>query len=278
MNATQAPDSTDHYILTLFHEYAGRAWTLFVDRYADFILTHLLRIGFDYDQAMDRFVYVCEKLCEDDFRRLKSVRYAGSRGELVPWLRTVVNNLCVNWICSTEGRKRLLKPIARLPELEQQIFQLYFWKALTPSEISEYLRLSGSSTLEVGDILEALERIFACLSTKKLWRLLSNLARRRGTVSLDEVDEDAGTRLDVADERPNPEQLLLARETDAVLRRALDSLLASERLIIQLRYEERMELNDIAKVLGVSASEVKRWLKSGLARLNQALRELDSRG
>ena len=58
---------SDTELLTVFHNHAERAWEIFIERYADVILSHLRSLGFDYDQAMDRFVYVCEKLCEQNF-------------------------------------------------------------------------------------------------------------------------------------------------------------------------------------------------------------------
>ena len=81
-----------------------RAWDFFIERYAGLVLATLQGMGFDQDEAMDRFVFVCEKLCEGRFRRLRSVRFAGNRGELVPWIRTVVKNLAVSWAWSISDR------------------------------------------------------------------------------------------------------------------------------------------------------------------------------
>ncbi len=122
MKVIAAPDNSnantstisDTDLLTLFRCDPQQAWKLFIDRYADFIFSHLHTSGFNYDQAMDRFVYVCEKLCEQDFRKLRMIRYAGRSGDLTPWLRKVIKNLCINWAWSAEGRRRLFKSVERL--------------------------------------------------------------------------------------------------------------------------------------------------------------------
>ena len=140
LSSFPAPETaalSDAALLVLFRSQPQRAWELFIDKYARLIITRLRRFGLDYDQAMDRFVYVCEKLCEQDYRRLRSVRYLGSSGELTPWLVQVVRNLAINWAQSQEGRQRLSKPIAQLGRLDQKVFEAHFHLGLIPSEICE---------------------------------------------------------------------------------------------------------------------------------------------
>jgi DNA-directed RNA polymerase specialized sigma24 family protein len=200
---------SDAELLALFADSPQRAWGLFLERHAGAMLAMLRGLGFDRDQAMDRFVYVCEKLSEDDFRRLRSVRRLGQRSELTPWLRAVVRNLCVNWAWSLEGRRRLLKSIGRLSELDRRVFQLHFWNGRAPSEIFEHLRCTYRHDLSLLDVFESLERILSRLSRKKLWRLVTALARRQRPLSLDDPtlgDEPAPLR-----DRDTPEAMLLRR-------------------------------------------------------------------
>jgi DNA-directed RNA polymerase specialized sigma24 family protein len=279
MKVIGAPDNlnpttstlSDTELLTLFHRDPQRAWELFIARYADVLFSYLNDLGFNYDQAMDRFVYICEKLSEQDFRRLKMIRYAGSRGDLTPWLRKVAKHLCINWAWSAEGRRRLFKPVARLSERDQHVFQLYFWKGMSPSEIHERLR-HDQAEIDLIEVLDCLERIFAVLSHKNLWRLMSNLARRRDAISIDEVDEDTGARLELADARPNPEEMLIQKEAEERMDRALESLSPREQLIIRFRYEEGTAIKEIAEMLHLGEREVKGSLKAGLVRLRRALK------
>lgn len=262
----------DAELLVLFHRDTARAWEVFIERYADLIFKSLQRMGFDYDRAMDRFVYICEKLVEKDFRRLKSVRYAGASGELTPWLLQVVKNLSINWAWSEEGRKRLLKPITRLPGRDQRIFELYFWRGLTPSMICEQLHLETNAEINLIEVLDSLERIFSLLSRKKLWRLMSNLAKTRPEVSLDEVDAETGFAYQPSHTGADPEQELLEKEAEQRMSRAMACLSTKQRLAVEFRYEEGLNVKDIAQMLHSSEKEIRNLLKEALKGLRRSLK------
>ncbi|MGQ0761630.1 MAG: RNA polymerase sigma factor [Acidobacteriota bacterium] len=274
--ATYPPQAStvpsDSELLVLFQTNSGKAWRLFIDRYADGMFCLIRSLGFDYDQAMDRFTFVCEKLCEKDFRRLKAIKYAGSRGDLTPWVRQVVKRLCINWAWSEDGRKRLLKPIALLGPLEQRVFELYFWQGLTPSRIDERLRQEHFSGLETTSVFDALEQILSQISEKKLWRLVSNLARSRGSISLDEADEESGMVPDVAADDPNPETELIQREQDQILQRALEHLPPKEVLMLQFRFEHALSISEIAELMRVDETDVRKTLDECLKTLRKIIK------
>jgi DNA-directed RNA polymerase specialized sigma subunit len=266
------PSLTDGELLTLFQENAQSAWRLFIDRYANAIFSLIRSLGFDYDAAMDRFVFVCEKLCANDFHRLKTIRYAGSHGDLTPWIRQVVKRLCINWAWSEEGRRRLLKPIARLGPLEQRVFELYFWQGLLPSEVEERLRQEHFPGVAPAAVFEALDKILSHLSEKKLWRLISNLARARGPLSLDETGEDSGPSWDVADFEADPESHLLQREQDQILQRALQHLPERQILMLQFRFEHALSLTETARIMRIEEREVRQQLDSSLVLLRKIIK------
>ena len=257
-------DDTD--LIQLFKRDTKRAWDLFLERYADAIFGQLRGMGFDYDDAMDRFVYVCEKLSEDDCRRLRSVRFAGQHGELVPWVRTVVKNLCVSWAWSQDGRKRLFKSIQNLSKLDQRVFELYYWRGFSPAEVEEQLRREAM-TVAPGEVFESLERVISSLSANRLWRLASNLLRARRSPSFEELSELAGVRIEPVASGPSPEEEAVAREARAWLESSLSSLTPRERLVIQLRFEQALTLAEIARTVGSSQTEVRRAIATGLERL-----------
>lgn len=263
---------TDTDLLKLFQRNPQRAWSLFCDKYSDFIYTILRRAGFDYDEAMERFVYVFEKLCEQDFRRFKTIKYAGNEGDLTPWLRQVVKNLCVNWAWSEDGRKRMFGFVAEMLPRQQRVFQLYFWQGQTPLEIYETLRLEHDKTVESVDVFDALEAIFEHLSEKKLWRLMSNLNRMRKTLSLDYEDEDGNFFIEPIDENaPNAEENLQKKEVFAQLKSARETLSAREKLVVQFRYEEAMTVHEIAEMLGWEERETVNLHKSAIYKLRKVL-------
>lgn len=267
-NTTQNVTDTD--LLKLFQDNPQHAWSLFCDKYSDFIYTCLRCAGFDYDAAMERFVYIFEKLCEDDFRRFKTIKYAGNEGDLTPWLRQVVKNLCVNWAWSETGRKRLFGFVAEMPPREQRVFQLYFWQGQTPFEIYETLRLEHDKTVKSVDVFDALEAIFERLSEKKLWRLMSNLSRMRKTLSLDGEDEDGNFFIEPIDQNAaSAEENLQKKEVFAQLKSALETLSVREKLVVQFRYEETMTLSEIAKMLGWEERETTNLHKSAIYKLRK---------
>ncbi len=264
----------DGDLLRLFDSDPHRAWDLFLERYADFLLTTLRRLGFGHDAAMDRFVHVCEKLCEDDFRRLRGVRFAGQRGELVPWLREVTANLARNWTWSTEGRLRWFKSIAALGPLERRVFELHFWHGLGPSRILEALlaeRFEENTEMTLDRVFEALENVFNHLDANQLWRLASRLLRRRPAVAVARGDPETGLAFEPPAAAADPERRLIEKERREALSRALGELPARERLILQLRYEETLGLAEVAEIVGVSPSTVKASLRSSRERLRQRL-------
>lgn len=263
---------TDSELLSLFQREPHQAWRVFIDRYADAIFSLIRSLGFDYDQAMDRFVFVCEKFCEKDFRRLKTIKYAGSRGDLTPWIRQVVKRLCINWAWSEDGRKRLLKPIAQLGPLEQRVFELYFWQGLTPSAIEERLRQEHFADVESTPVFEALDQILSRISEKKLWRLISNLARARGSVSLDDVNEETGMAWDGPADQADPEIDLIHREQDRILQRALQHLPERQVLVLQFRFEHALSIKEVAEIMRLEEPEVRRMIDNSLGLLRKQLK------
>ena len=264
---------TDDELLALFGRRPERAWDLFLDRYADFVLGLLHHLGFDHDQAMDRFVYICERLVEDDFRRLRGVRFAGQHGELVPWLRTVVKNLSINWAWSVDGRRRLFRSIAKLPRREQRVFELYFWHGLSPSEVDQRLRAETQEALGQGEVFEALDVVFAHLSENQTWRLMSQLQRHRPKIPIAAPEPGGELGFEPAHPGDDPEAEALGRERRRVADEALAELPARDRLILQLRYEEALALAEVAKLLDLGLSTVKGSIRRSLEQLRRTVEE-----
>lgn len=260
---------SDDQLLQYFATEPEAAWDLFIERYADLVLATLHHLGFDHDESMDRFVYICEKLCEHDFQRLRSIRHTGDRGELVPWLRTVVKNLSVSWAWSVDGRRRLFKSIADLPARQRRVFELYFWRGLTASEIHQQLRAETSQQLHLLDVLDALEDVFSHLNANQRWRLMSQLLRHRETLPIGPRDAEDGLAVDPPSPEADPETALLRQERQGAVDSALADLAARDRLILHLRYDEALTLAEVAQIMSLSLSTVKTSIRRSLSRLRQ---------
>lgn len=269
---------SDDELLGLFQTDARQAWDLFLDRYSNYILSVLRHMGFDHDEAMDRFVFVCEKLCESDFRRLRGIRSTGNQGDLAPWLRTVVRNLAVSWAWSVDGRRRLFKSVTELPERHQRVFELHFWQGRSPSDICEQLRVETQEPIGLLDVLQLLEEVFDHLSAGQRWRLMSRLSRERQAVSIAVEDPETGWVFEPPSLGPNAEEKLLAHERRDLAEKAMDALEPQARLILQLRYEQCLSLSEVAALTDLSVSSVKRSQRLSFERLRRQLAGVEGSG
>lgn len=259
----QAERHGDQALLDELRADPRRGWQSFLDRYAQDLLAWIRQLGFDGDEAMDRFVYVCEKLADDGCRRLREVRHLGDDGELVPWLRTVVRNASISWYWSQHGRQRLPKAVAALPEDEQRVFQGHYWEGLGPVEIRERMEAEGRRR-DLPQVFDALETVLEVLSDGDRWRLASGLLSRRPAQEIEAWSEPASLR-DDAEER------VLKRERYERAGRALGELAPPDRLLLQLRYEEGCSYREMASIVGCDSTTARRRIGRVLDHVRQAL-------
>ena len=91
-------------------------------------------------------------------------------------------------------------------------------------------------------------------------------------LSLDEEREDGtAARNEVADWRPNPEQLYSVAELRQILQRALASLPYGLRVVFLLRDVEGLSMTETAEALGLSISNVKARLFRAHLKLRERL-------
>jgi RNA polymerase sigma-70 factor (ECF subfamily) len=96
---------------------------------------------------------------------------------------------------------------------------------------------------------------------------------RRPTESLDETD-DQGAAHEIADERPNPMQLLLAAADAMRIRACMDGLDAAHRQCLALAYYHGLSHSEVAEHIGSPIGSVKAWVRRGLERLKKCLQEV----
>ena len=265
------PNSThqigsDSDLLDLVRRNPRAGWNCFLERYAGFIFRHLQRIGLDYDETMERFVYICSKLAEGNCRRLREVRHLGRDDELVPWIRTVTERFAVSWLWSKRGRDRLPNAIGELDPMDQRVFDLHFRVGLKPSAILERLQTEGLDPVSPADVFESLERVLSRLSENRRWKLLGRLLSRQKAESLTSLA--IGSRAWEPEETvPDAESILLKKEQKQKLEDLLGRLSDRSRLILQLRTEEGLAYNEISRALGISQSSARRHFADAIAQL-----------
>ena len=108
---------------------AQLAWRTFLTSYSDLIYGVIRTFARNADHAGDCFLFVCEKLADKKYRRLRSFRPDG-RARFSTWLRVVVRNLCLDWHRAHFGRRQVFRSVASLSAIEQEIFGLLFLRRL----------------------------------------------------------------------------------------------------------------------------------------------------
>jgi len=81
------------------------AWSDLVARHSRLLLAVARSFGGDRDEAMDRYAYILEKLCEGDYHRLR-VFQAEGRATFSTWLTVAARRLCLDHHRSRYGRSR----------------------------------------------------------------------------------------------------------------------------------------------------------------------------
>ena len=109
------------------------AWDDFLREYASMVLQVVQLFERDQDRIDDCFLFACQQLRRHRMRRLRKFDASGS-ASFATWLRAVVRNLCLDWRRSRFGRTRLFRSIARLPELDQEVFRCTYDRRLTENE------------------------------------------------------------------------------------------------------------------------------------------------
>jgi RNA polymerase sigma factor (sigma-70 family) len=245
------------------------AWADFLECYSPLILQVVRLFEADPDDIADCFLFVCQKLAGNSFRRLRRFRPDGP-ASFTTWMRAVSRRLCLDWYRSAFGRTRIFDSIARLSTLDREVFRIVYELSLPLDEARAALSIRfGALTAE--QLGECLERIQQSLTPRQQW-LLSTRRRRLEPLET-ELGEGARPGLDHLHEPgPNPEALAVRQEEREGLAQALASLPASDRLIIRLRFEEELTLEQIARLSGLGdAQAADRRIRKILHLLRQRL-------
>lgn len=265
-----ADQSVENILQQLRSRDPHEAWSAFLEEYSVVIFQVSRYLEKDLDRASDCFQFVCEKLSEDRFRRLLRFKPHGS-ASFSTWLRAVVRNLCLDWRRKEFGRRRRFRSISRLSIFDQEVFSCIYERGVSAEEA---LRLLQSKFLDVTSerVAESRERIERELTTKQRW-LLSVRSRRGPQETNTTVEKVEAVPLEIPDQRPNPEAQSLLAERREALDRALNHLSERERLLVRMRFEQELTLEQIAKLLDLgNAQRADRQIKEILVRLRVELR------
>ena len=215
-------DVLSERVARLLSENPERGWRAF----EHFFKRDLLRIIARYfpaagDGEDDIYHDVASALIEDDYRRILAYDGQGSFGGFV--LR-IVNNLCIDLLRRDVPRRRLPAAIQRLPAAEQEVFRQLYWENCPEQQLGAALRarkieLGGEAiAAAVATVRAALPRNFSAGDEDKRPRL----------VALPGSTDDRSGESELPDERPTPEDAVIARQDEETLEQATGALKAAD--------------------------------------------------
>jgi len=246
-----APDSAIGVLLEqLASDEPERAWNEFLACYSAVVYQVVQSFVSDVDECSDCFLYACEQLATNRFKRLRRFAPDG-RARFSTWLRAVVRNLCLDWHRHRFGRRRVFQSVAARPVIDQRIFGCVFQRGMSTEDICRQLRAEGHplSFVEVEERVEALRQ---CLTARQLWLLTS---AQPVLESLDNASAEATSAQELVDPSPDPETLASLHEIQDAVSRVLGQLNDGERLLIRLRFQEGLSLEKVACLVGLKDAQ-----------------------
>jgi len=221
---------------------ASSAWIEFLERYAPQIMGVASQFEYEQDRVGECFLYVCEQLNDDGFRRLLKFNTAG-KARFRTWLGAVVFNLCVDWHRREYGRVTLLPAISALPAFDQSVYHLVIEQGMEKEACFQSLRADFPDlTREL--VTKAVVRIYSLLTPRQRWQIsVRNRGRRRARGALPPEQYEQ-----LPDPAPGPEAETQREQELEALQRAVSRLPADQRLLIRLRFQDGLPLRKIAQL------------------------------
>jgi len=250
---------------------AHGAWAEFLELYSPLILQVIRLFETEDDHVADCFLFVCERLSQNRFRKLRRFNLTGP-ASFSTWLRAVVRHLCLDWHRKEFGRQRVLQSVARLEKVDREVFRCCFLQELSLEETTSALQPQFPS-ITLARVAETEDRLRSALSPRQLWLL--EIRRHRPIRSINVGSESNGpVSREVADPGPNPETAEVFNEQRAALHRALAQLPKADRLLLRLRFERGLTLEQIGRLARLgSPQKADRRIREILARMRQELAE-----
>jgi len=124
----------------------------------------------------------------------------------------------------------------------------------------------------LSDLSEIEERLQGSLTSRHQWILATReQSEFSAPVAVAGAEDEPGT-VDVADPSPNQEMQIADQEQQVRLWKGIESLPAKERLLLQLRFEQELSLDEIARLCGLQdAQRAHRTLAAVLKKLRHAM-------
>ncbi len=221
------------------------------------------------DLVNDCFLYVWEKLHEDDSRRIRAFK---RQANFETFLYSVTNRLVIDFRRTQFGYKVLPKYYWGFDEVNRRVFRLFFYQSLTPAWVENAIYAEFKITRE-----EAQRRVDEVEKRIRESRVRMETPDEKQSILLgDEVDV-----LKSEDSKTNPEESMIAREIEQkkdevlkALKQEVQKLEAEDALIVRLYFERGLTAREITgAVPGIREKNVYKRIDRILKNLRGYLRE-----
>ncbi len=233
------------------------AWKEFLTLYSNLFLSIILKFTKAEDEIMEKYLFICSKLCANNFRILKKFnpKYGFHKPKLSTWLTVVVRNLCIDEFRSIKGRQRLPKAVKNLNEFEICVFKLHFWFNYKDFEICQMF--TGNNGAD-NNVMNAISKIHDTLNNNGFgnYKKLNNV--------FVELDENKFI----------PKQdVELPESISELLDYAINKLNDDQKIILKLRFWEDMSPLEISKLLKISRRKVYETLSNSIRKIKNEFSE-----
>lgn len=261
-------EKVDKLLSGLSSNRAAKAWKAFLGTYNALIMQVVFQYENDRDRADECFLFICEKLSDDGFRRL--LQFDSHRNaQFRTWLGLVVSNLCVDWLRKEYGRHRPYQAIAKLPALDRLLFHLRIECGMNRRDCFLALQPNYPELTE-HQFAESLGRLHNALTPVQRWQL--SIRRREAGGAVFDASGDKPAEFEPLEKGPGPETVAQLQQTRETIKRAMSGLSDQQRLLLRLRYQQDLPLKDVARMAGLGdLHQAKRRIKTALATLADIL-------
>ncbi len=151
------------------------AWSEFLEVYSPLILQVAHFLEEDEDTRADCFLYICEQLSRNRFRRLRRFSVDGP-ASFPTWLRATARNLWVDWRRQKFGRPRMFRSVQDLPLLDQDVYRCVFERGMSTGGTLAELSPRFPKLTE-HQIHESVARLGERLTPRQRWILRARAAK-----------------------------------------------------------------------------------------------------
>jgi len=234
--------ATANLLRRLMSTDAGVAWVEFLELYAPLIMSTASQFEYEQERVHDCFLYVCEQLNDNGFRRLLKFDTTG-KASFHTWLGSVVFNLCVDWHRREYGRATLLPAISALPAFDQAVYRMVIEQGMDKEACFQSLRADFPDlTREL--LAKAVARVYSLLTPRQRWQIIvRNRGRKRARGSSMQENLER-----LPDPAMGPDREAQKRQDLEILQAAMSHLPADQRLLLRLRFQEGLTLKKIAQL------------------------------